>query len=318
MPARRYHIVFNPNSGTALSMGLTAEALLERFTAAGLDATIDADGDLPLAERIAAALANDAEVIVGAGGDGTVTALAEAMVEGTKTLALLPLGTANLLARDLAIPLELDAAIAELPNMEARRIDVGEVNGRVFLHNVTLGFVTGIARAREQIRGRTDIGSLVGFAGHFFRRLSRARRIAVLVAIGNGEPRARRVHALTVSNNSYDQGIGHVFTRQSLSNGHLSLHILKHLTLVDFFRLSTSMLIGRWKEEEAVEIENVAEVTIRTRKPRGAVMMDGEIEHFDMPLRLRIRPQALSVLAPPPAQEAPAEALDQPEFAVGA
>jgi diacylglycerol kinase family enzyme len=316
MPQRRYHIVFNPNSGTALSLGLTADALCERFTAAGLDASIDADGETPLGERIVQALANEAEIIVAAGGDGTVTALAEAMVDTDKTLALLPLGTANLLARDLSIPLELDAAIAAMAAMEPKRIDLGEVNKRIFLHNVSIGFVTSIAAARERIRGHNDIGSLLGFARYFFQRIARARRIAVEIDTGNGAPRTGRVHAVVIANNSYDQGLGQVFSRQSLSDGHLSLYTLRHFALADFFRLTTSMVLGRWQQEEAIDIEDVTEVTIRTKKPTIVAMLDGELETLDIPLQFSIRPLALSVLAPVAAEAADAGA-DQPEFAVG-
>src|SRR5690349_10945078 len=106
MGTPRFHIVFNSNAGTALALGLTAEKLLEQFAASGLEATIDADSEISLADRIASALAREADIVVGAGGDGTVTALAEAIAGTEKTLAVLPLGTANLLARDLGIPLD--------------------------------------------------------------------------------------------------------------------------------------------------------------------------------------------------------------------
>lgn len=139
MPDRHYHVVLNPNSGTALALGLTGDTLRERFEREGLTATVDADGETPLRDRIAAAIAGDADVVVAAGGDGTITALAEAIIGSGKTLAMLPTGTANLLARDLGIPLDLDQAIAGLRDMVPHNIDVGEVNGRAFLHNVTIG-----------------------------------------------------------------------------------------------------------------------------------------------------------------------------------
>ena len=162
---RRYHIVLNPKSGAALAIGLTAEKLAASFAASGLEATMDADDSVPFAERIERAKNADAEVIVSAGGDGTATALANALADTGKALAVLPLGTANLLARDLALPLDLEATIAALGTMETRQIDVGEVNGRVFLHKVVVGLIPSIAAGREHIRGRQTLPALLGFGG---------------------------------------------------------------------------------------------------------------------------------------------------------
>ena len=72
-----YHVIFNPNAGTALTTGLTTAALSEIFTSAGLMFAIDDDDDDPLEERIAHAIEGPADVIVAGGGDGTVLAVAE-------------------------------------------------------------------------------------------------------------------------------------------------------------------------------------------------------------------------------------------------
>ena len=105
---RRYHVILNPKSGTAMTLGLTAETLQARFVAQGINATIDADDTADFDERIAKATAADADVIVSAGGDGTATALAGALVGSAKSLAVLPLGTANLLATNLGIPQDIE------------------------------------------------------------------------------------------------------------------------------------------------------------------------------------------------------------------
>jgi diacylglycerol kinase family enzyme len=63
------------------------------------------------------------------------------------------------------------------------------------------------------------------------------------------------------------------------------------------------MLLGRWKQDEALSIQSVSAVTIRSRKPRLQVMIDGEIESMAVPLVFRIRPSALQVLAHPDADD---------------
>jgi diacylglycerol kinase family enzyme len=236
--------------------------------------------------------------VIAAGGDGTVTALAEALAGGDKVLGILPLGTANLLARDLGIPLEIDDWIARLGSMEVRRIDAGEVNGRLFLHKVVIGFVPGIAAGRELIRGRGSIAAKFAFLRYFFRRLFRARRLAVEVRPADGPPRIRRVQALAVACNAYEEGFARFFSRPLLDAGILTLYILKHLGLGDLARLLVAKLLGNWHSDEALEIESVQAVTIRCSRKRLKVMIDGEVATFEAPLDFRIRPGAIKILAP--------------------
>lgn len=303
-----HHIVFNSSSGTAASASLRPEQLVERFAALGYTVSIDADKSRPFAERMQTARAQAAPILVAAGGDGTVTALAEAAIQSGKALAVIPLGTANLLARDLAIPLDLDTWFADYPTMEARRIDVGEVNGRVFLHKVVIGAVPGIAAAREQLRGRRDIGAMFGFLGHFVYRLSRIRRFAAEITPGKGEPHVERVQSIAVANNDYAEGPGKVFSRARLDEGTLSLYLLRHLRPMDALRLGLGMLIGSWRSDQVLEIENVRSLTIRTKRPGVRVMLDGEIELLQGPLHFRSLPLALRVMAPPVTEAAPAAA----------
>ncbi len=299
MKSRRYHVLLNVNSGTALSLGLTPQLLEERFAAEGHTATVDNDCESPLSARIQRAVESGADVIVSAGGDGTATAVAAAIVGTAQAMAILPLGTANLLARDLKVPLDLEEAVTALARMEPRQIDVGEVNGRIFLHKVVIGLIPSIAAAREQIRGRTDLQAKLGFLNYFMRRLSRARRMAVEIDPRNGERRVERVQSIAVANNGYDEGMGKIFARENLNRGSLTLYVLRHLTVGDVLRLGMEMILGNWRQDEALEIEDVSGVTIRTHKQTLKAMIDGEVETLSVPLQFRIRPGALTVLAPP-------------------
>jgi diacylglycerol kinase family enzyme len=305
-----HHIFLNASSGTAASGGIKAEHLVERFAALGHTVSVDADASRSFAERLQTARSSAAPILVAAGGDGTATALAEVAIQSGKTLAILPLGTANLLARDLAIPLTLDAWFDAYDTMVAGQIDVGEVNGRVFLHKVVIGVVPGIAAAREQLRGRTDLSAKLGFAAYLVRRFSRLRRFAAEITQGTGEPHIERVQSIAVANNDYDEGPGRIFSRSHLDEGTLSLYLLRHLSLGDALRLAFGMIMGSWRNDDVLEIENVRSVVIRTRWPRIRVMLDGEVEMLRSPLSFRTRPMALRVLVPPAAADvAPAAQL---------
>lgn len=293
-----FYVILNANAGTANATGVTEQSLDALFRDNGLDATIDARSDIPLTERIADALASSAPTVVAAGGDGTITALAAALVDTDKCLAILPLGTVNALAKDLQVPLNLPAAVAALATGQHHRIDVGEVNGRIFLHKVVIGLIPGVAAGREHIRGRYDTSAKIGFLRYFFRRLARAKRMAVVIDPSEGDRRVERVQALAVASNAYDEGLGQFFSRHSLDRGTLTLYVLRHFTVRDFVRLTTGMLLGRWRNDQALSVESVREVTIDTRKPLLKVMFDGEVETLHTPLKFSIRPRALSVLVP--------------------
>jgi diacylglycerol kinase family enzyme len=307
MAERHYHIIFNPTAGTALATGLTTAALGEMLTAAGLSFDIDDDDSEPLAERIARAIAGPADVIVAGGGDGTVLAVAEGLLGTEKCLAILPLGTLNGLARDLELPLDVPAAIQALPDLEPRAIDVAEVNGRPFLHNVIIGLVPGIGVGREKIRGTGIVGKFK-FTLFMIRRLARARRIALAMQLnGTDIVRVERLQSLVVVNNSYDQRFGRFMARRRLDRGRLTAYLIRNLRLGDAIRLAAEMVLGTWGGDQVIEYEKVQQLTVMSKKSRLSVSMDGDVLSLETPLHFTVRPKSLNVLAPAvPLVEVPA------------
>jgi diacylglycerol kinase family enzyme len=305
MAARHYHIIFNPNAGTALATGVTTASLGDLLTRAGLSFDIDDDDDDPLSDRIKRALEGPADVVVGAGGDGTVLAVAEGLLGSDKTLAVLPLGTLNGLARDLGLALDLTTAIAQLPTLEARAIDVAEVNGRSFLHNVIIGLIPSIAVGRELVRGG-GIGQKLNFVSFMLRRFARAKRIALALRLDDTVTRIERVQTLVVANNSYDQRFGAFMARRRLDRGTLTAYLIRSLKVGDAVRLAFEMALGRWRDDPVIEYEKVKTLTVTSKKQRLLLTMDGEVLTMETPLVFGVRPKSLQVLAPPVA--VPAEA----------
>mgnify|MGYP001182232442 CR=1 FL=1 len=306
MPQLSYHVILNASAGTANATGVTPQALETVFADRGLDATVDADVEAPLDERIARALESDADVIVAGGGDGTIAALAGALAGTDKALAVLPLGTVNAVARDLGLPLTLEQAVDGIAGGELRQIDIGEVNGRLFLHMAAVGFVAGIAAAREKVRGRFGFLEFISFSRFFARRLARSRRMALAIAPDEGEARVERAQAFAVVCSEFSEGFGRMFSRDKLDSGTLTLYVVKHLSASDLVRLTLGMFLGRWRQDEALRIEHVREVTVDTRKPTLKVMLDGEIVSIETPLVFKVRPLALTMVMP--AEAAPADA----------
>ena len=304
MAERHYHIIFNPNAGTALTTGVTTASLSDLFTKAGHNFDIDDDDDEPLEGRIRRALEGPAEIIVAGGGDGTVLAVAEALLGTDKLLAILPLGTLNGLARDLQLPLDVPTAIQQLGELEPRAIDVGEVNGRTFLHNVIIGLVPGIGVGREKVRG-TGIAGKIKFTLFMLRRLARARRIALALQVNGETIRVERMHSLVVVNNSYDQWFGRFMARRRLDRGRLTAYLIRNLRIWDAIRLAFEMLAGTWGADRVIAYEKVQQLTVMSKKSRLSVSMDGDVLTLDTPLNFAVRPKSLTVLAPAAPAAAP-------------
>lgn len=300
----RIYLMLNARSGTA---DLFSDDLAERLATHGHTVELDADNTRTFAARLAQARASNAEILMAAGGDGTVTALAEVAAETGRPLCILPLGTANLLARDLHLPLDIDAWIAAMPDFVERRIDIARLNGRAFLHKAVIGFVPSIAAAREKLRGVAGIGAHLAFLGYAARRILRTRRIALEITRDGAPPHIDRLQAVAIANNAYDEAFGHIFSRASLESGALSVYKLHTVTLFKAISLAAGVLIGHWRDDAALSIDTAHTVTIRSRRKRLKVMVDGEVETLRTPLRFTIENQALTVLAPP----APVPANDE-------
>ena len=129
----------------------------------------------------------------------------------------------------------------------------------IFIY-MTVGTIPGIAAVREEIRDRHSLATKLAFLGHFARRLARARRIAIEITPSDGPPRIERVQSIAVGNNGYDEGLGRFFSRSRLNAGRLSVYVFKHLTFADTVRLGAEMLLGTWRQDEALEIGDPAKL----------------------------------------------------------
>src|SRR5476649_731552 len=121
------------------------------------------------------ALARGVDAVVAGGGDGTINAVASVLAGSSVALGVLPLGTLNHFAKDLNIPLDLDQAIATIARGTTAQVDVGDVNGRIFVNNSSLGLYPHIVRARDQQQRRLGRGKWTRLAGHSWRRCGASR-----------------------------------------------------------------------------------------------------------------------------------------------
>jgi diacylglycerol kinase family enzyme len=296
--SRRFAVVLNASSGFLIGRSDAAEAVREAFALHGLAVTLisPAAGDLPT--RLALARDSGADCVVVVGGDGTVACAAQVLAGTGMPLGIVPTGTMNLLAKDLGIPVnDIAAATAALGGGRTRAIDVGNVNGRVFLCSSMIGLPTSLARYREAGRGGPILTLWVAFTSVALRMLAKYRPMRLTLLI-DGRSRHERTPAITVSVNPLSDGTGRQLGRACLDGGTLAVYIFNRLHLADALRVGFQAMLGRWRGDPAVAELHVTGITISGTKRTMHVMNDGEVASLETPLRYSVRPRALLVLAP--------------------
>ena len=273
--------------------------MLFRSRAAGLQARVKLihHGE-EIEATVAQALKQGASTVVAGGGDGTVSAVAAPLVGTQTALGVLPLGTLNHFARDLHIPFEIAEAAKIIIAGNVAAVDVGEVNGRVFLNNSSLGIYPEIVRGREFHQKHQGMGKWPAFLRATLAVLRRHPFLSVRVQV-NGEFHARRTPFVLIGNNEYCMEGMNAGKRTCLDAGKLSIYLTRRRgTRLGLLRLAFKTLLGTLHEAKEFEALTAAEILIEPRHGRVKVAMDGELTMLDAPLRYRSRPGALRVIVP--------------------
>lgn len=272
--------------------------IVETFRAHGEEARImEPDETNDICAIAQAAAASGDPIIVAAGGDGTISAVAAALAETDKALGVLPVGTLNHFAKDLHLPLDLENAVRTIIEGEIARVDLGEVNGRIFINNSSLGLYPRIVSGREAQQQRLARGKWTAF---FWAMIQAFRRFPFLDLRVEFEGREifRRTAFFFVGNNEYEIAGLRLGTRSRVNAGKLGLYLTHRTGRFGLFRLAFHALFGRVDQAKDFDAFGVTEARIETRHRRLLVALDGEVERMATPLHYRIKPAALRVLVP--------------------
>lgn len=301
---RRALVILNARAGGGRDAS-SAASLRDQFAAAGLQAEVallqQADA---IATLVARARTDGIGVVVAGGGDGTQGAVAAQLAGTGLVQGVLPLGTLNHFARDLGVPLALEDAIRTIAQGRVLRVDVGEVNGRVFINNSSLGLYPEIVRERELQQQRLGKGKWRSLASASLHALARHAGLAVRVDT-EGDAQLHRTPFVFVGNNRYGMEGSRIGARASLQGGELALYIARRRGRLGLLVLAWRALLRRLQQDVDFELLTGAGFVVSTRHARIRVATDGEVAMMDSPLRYRIRPGALQVLVPAPEAGAP-------------
>jgi YegS/Rv2252/BmrU family lipid kinase len=239
---------------------------------------------------------SEANVVVAGGGDGTLSEVASHLAGTEKLFGVLPLGTLNHFAKDLDIPLELSAAVDNVAAGNTVAVDVGEVNGRVFLNNSSIGLYPRVVAQREAQRkyGRSKWIALFSAA---FRALRQYAAFRVYVT-ADGKRFTRRTPILFVGNNEYQIEGRDLGARHCLNSGRLCLYVLHHTGPWGLLKFALRALLRRAWRIKDFDALHARAIDVELRRAKTRVAIDGELFTMDTPLRYRIRQGALKVIVP--------------------
>ena len=276
------------------------EEILAAFASHGISAKIrnvGPDGDGDFTSLVRGCVADRYPVVVVGGGDGSLRAAAGVLAGTDTALGILPLGTLNHFAKNLAVPLGIEGAVAVIVAGVIRKVDVGEANGQVFINNASLGLYPAVVRGREAIQQRLGRSKWLAFAIATRRALLRYRLLLVRVRI-KSKDYVRRTPFVFIGNNSYRMDGLNIGTRAVLDAGVLSLYVARRESPFSLLVLALRALLGRLRQAKDFEEFTATEVQVETRRRQELVGLDGEVVTMETPIRCHVRPLALRVVVP--------------------
>jgi len=298
-------VLLNTDGGTVAQIGAAeaARQIAAAFAECELPALVLPTSGAALGQVLRARLAGSSgggsgAAFVVAGGDGSIGTAAQELAGTGVPLGVIPLGTRNHFARDLGLPLDIPGAVAVIAAGHVIGVDLGEVNGQVFVNNSSIGLYPAMLRdvgqQRRQNRRRKALAMAIALL-----RVLRQLPVRRLRIEAEGWVRPLRTPFAFIGNNCYALELPMLGRRPCLDAGELCLFIAHPVGGIGLLRLLLRLALGRIDEASEFERFTLRELVIHSRRHHLHVSHDGELASLRPPLRYRVRPAALRVLAPP-------------------
>lgn len=286
---RTVAVVVNQRSGAALAMPDLETRIVEGLRARGLAVITVPDLGHGPRDRLERALDKAPEIVVVAGGDGTMAGAAAVLQGSDAVLGVIPAGTMNLFARQVGIPLGLDEALDVVATGSRAAVDVMSVNDHVFLCASMLGHPARLQRHRERERKSVK---LLGYLKVVLIAMQAAARFPARrfrFALDGGPLIEIRTQVVTIMPSNAQDPAG---------PGHLEIHAMRSPGFFQWVRVAVRAMVGNWRDDANVETRFADEARFITSRKRLRVMNDGEVLLLAPPVTYRIKPGALTVLVP--------------------
>ena len=289
--------ILNAQAGRGVGETWLAEhrSTMEKIAAGG-PITLAADG-IQLQQAVTRALALGCTAVVAGGGDGTLNCVASKLVGTPVLFGVLPLGTLNHFAKDLQIPLDPHDALEVIAAGEFEALDVGEVNGKYFLNNSSIGLYVDLVHDRERQQSRLGRGKWLAFVWASIGVLRRYPFMKVTLTF-ESKTRSHSTPFVFVGNNPYQTEGLLIGQRESLQSGKLGVYLAERSGRWRLFTLGLRALASRLRQAKDFQEFKVNELKIDTSRRYLKVATDGELTRMSTPLHYRIHKQSLKVIVP--------------------
>jgi len=300
-------VVLNSRSGPP-GRSVDGRDIAAAFASQGESVRIVNILDLPSDEQARRTLVANHELVVAAGGDGTISAVASIVAGTNVRLGVLALGTLNHFAKDLGIPADLHLAVATIVHGRPQSIDAAEVNGRVFVNNSSIGLYPAVVLKREGHQ-KLGKGKWSAFVISMLTVLGRYPLMRVTLIVGD-RTLSRRTPLVFVGNNTYEIHGLKLGTRACLNDKKLCIYVTRDVGRWKLAWFAMRALFGKLREERDFDALSGTELTVATHGRSIRVATDGEVTRLTPPLKYRIRPGAITVMVPhrPAPPQSPATA----------
>lgn len=297
----RISVLLNAMSGATRGQDAAALAatIRESFAAHGRQADVELihPGQLrPRLEALRDGSPSPDAIVVG-GGDGSISTGGQVLAGSDIALGVLPLGTFNLFARAIEMPLDLSQAVAALGAAMPVKVDTMQVNGRTVLQHASIGIQPHVVLLREKLTHESRIGKIAKGALAWMKVLRRPPRLALSAETAR-ERIVRGTPAVLISNNAMRSGLGEAPVAEDLHRHRIAIYLCTSRRRVDLVKLTLAAPLGLWREAGLIEEIFAREVQIDSHKRRLLLSLDGELVRLDTPLVCRNMPDSLTVLMP--------------------
>jgi len=293
---KRIEVILNSKAGSAAADDL-AETVAGLFHDNGLSPEIHRVQGAEIGKQAVDAAKGDADIVVAGGGDGTICGVATQVAKADKVLGVLPLGTLNHFSKDLGVPQNLADAVEAIAHGKEVAVDLGSINGEIFVNNSSIGLYPHIVKQRESQQHR--LGRSKWHAA--FWATVRSFRLSPLIevrTIVDGREIVERTPFVFIGNNVYEMNLYHIGARKKMDEGNLFVYALTEGSRRRLLRFMAKTLTGRAKQGEDFRGGTIDSITLTTHRKKIAVARDGEVGYMMTPLEYKILPGALRVLVP--------------------